>query len=659
MGAALFSRQNGIHYLVVVKTGDRLGVGTNSDVYIAFHDKIGHRTRDITLNNPMRNDFERGHADEFDVDIEDKDFREPEFIEIWRDGQLFDDEWYCEFVRVHCLQTRREHVFPVHRWVSSTTRLTLREYDMVLPQHDSMKDQRTKELRQKRMIYQTVRHKQTSMLLLNFASNVVKLKVATNLIDITTDCFTSLEDVKSIYRPPLLPVPTGMHNWRSDKEFGYQRLKGVNPTQIRLCTKIPDNFAVTESDLRPLLEGMTIVEATSKKRLFIVDYGFLRDLPCTGNRSICAPMALFFVNTDKNLLPVAIQLFPDPAPDNPVFYPSDPEYTWLLAKCYFNNADASVHESANHLGFTHLVGESVVVATKRCLSPSLPVYRLFAPHFLYLIAINKFAVESLINEGGWVDRAMVIGRIGLFEIIKRTWATWRLDVQGSLLGDLEERGVADPEVLPNYHYRDDALLMRGAIFDYVKRVIDYVYDSPEKIEEDHELQEWGRFLGGNPVNENEAVVGMKGLPNDGHFKTTFEVTDTLTNFIFICSVGHAAANFGQYDQYAFPPNYPAWLHGEPPRDKTPLTADDLIDQLPDKQETLEVMTVTKILSTRATKSLGDFETCYMFDPEAQTAIQRFRADLQAIGQVIDERNDSREERNEFIHPREVPNSINI
>ena len=85
------------------------------------------------------------------------------------------------------------------------------------------------------------------------------------------------------------------------------------------------------------------------------------------------------------------------------------------------------------------------------------------------------AYTSLVAEGGWVDHAMGMGRIGMFEIIRRVWANWRLDVQGNLLADLEERGVADPEVLPNYHYRDDGVLIRKAIFDYVKRIIDTHY----------------------------------------------------------------------------------------------------------------------------------------------------------------------------------------
>ena len=35
-------------------------------------------------------------------------------------------------------------------------------------------------------------------------------------------------------------MPQGMLNWRSDKWFGVQRLQGVNPVLITLCTRIPD-----------------------------------------------------------------------------------------------------------------------------------------------------------------------------------------------------------------------------------------------------------------------------------------------------------------------------------------------------------------------------------------------------------------------------------
>jgi arachidonate 5-lipoxygenase len=39
-------------------------------------------------------------------------------------------------------------------------------------------------------------------------------------------------------------------------------------------------------------------------------------------------------------------------------------------------------------GNTHLLMETIVVAANRHLSPSHPIFRLLAPHFLYLLAID-------------------------------------------------------------------------------------------------------------------------------------------------------------------------------------------------------------------------------------------------------------------------------
>ena len=32
----------------------------------------------------------------------------------------------------------------------------------------------------------------------------------------------------------------GQNNWKSDEEFGNQRLSGCNPTSIELCQKVPE-----------------------------------------------------------------------------------------------------------------------------------------------------------------------------------------------------------------------------------------------------------------------------------------------------------------------------------------------------------------------------------------------------------------------------------
>eukprot|EP00057_Strongylocentrotus_purpuratus_P021048 XP_011675522.1 PREDICTED: arachidonate 12-lipoxygenase, 12R-type [Strongylocentrotus purpuratus] len=114
-------------------------------------------------------------------------------------------------------------------------------------------------------------------------------------------------------------------------------------------------------------------------------------------------------------------------------------------------------------------------------------------------------------KGGFADKNMNIGAVGMVGIIKRAFATYRLDVEGSLHGDLQERGVSDPEVLPNYYYRDDALLLHKAIYRLVEQVVEHHYDTPEKIAGDEELQEWAWFLGGQPKCEGDVTAGIKVL----------------------------------------------------------------------------------------------------------------------------------------------------
>ena len=60
---------------------------------------------------------------------------------------------------------------------------------------------------------------------------------------------------------------------------------------------------------------------------------------------------------------------------------------------------------------------------------------------------------------------------------------------------------------------------------------------------------------------------LQGIPNDAILQTVDDVVTICTSIIFICSVQHAAVNFPQYDMYAFAPNMPMSLNGEPPKNK--------------------------------------------------------------------------------------------
>ncbi|XP_072043149.1 allene oxide synthase-lipoxygenase protein-like [Amphiura filiformis] len=667
MGNACFSDVKSAFppdYTIYVKTGDRKGAGTSSSVFIALYNAAGTKSPEIKHECRCLDDFKAGTMKSFPVDNL-TDFGNVVKIEI---GIEKGNEWYVERIEIENAKSKERDIFPVHRWLNADKKMKLKIYDCMLPQDDEDADQRKAELEEKKKLYQfKSRHgmmpdieecPRDEGFTLGYDHDIVKTKwtflLERKLVGFASSKWKSLEDVRNVYTDTF-PEPIGIKSWREDRSFGAQRLAGVNPTTLRLCTKIPETFPVTDEMLQDILGGMAINKAIEKKKLYMIDYGILKDLPCTeSNKVMPSPMALFFVNEDKNLVPVAIQLLQEQASANPIYFPTDPEYTWLAAKMWFNVADAGWHQSAAHLGYTHLLMGSACIATHRCLSPSHPIFRLLAPHFLYLIAVNTKAVSILLDEGGWVDRSMLIGHVGMLEIIRRVWSTWRLDVQGNLPKDLEDRGVADPAVLPNYHYRDDAILLWVAIKKYVSAVVVGHYDRQEKLEKDYELQDWADTL-----TAAHTGCGIKGVPGDGTFDTCEQLIDTVTSLIFICSVQHAAVNFAQYDFYGFPPQSPAYLRGEPLKDKTPLKESDIIDMLANKDRIKIMMVMTRLLSKRGTNGLADYEVEYQFDPIGTKALKAFREDLKEIGATIESRNATRYTPYTYLHPSEVPNAISI
>ena len=134
----------------------------------------------------------------------------------------------------------------------------------------------------------------------------------------------------------------------------------------------------------------------------------------------------------------------------------------------------------------------------------------------------------------------------------------------------------------------------------------------------------------------------------------------VTAVISICSQGHAAANFGQYDEYGFVPNYPPILYGPVPTSKDSVPSDqELLSYLPGRFSTREIMVITKLLSFRGTKTLGDFEVRYMYDPVGSSAGEKLRNELQQLTRKIDERNANAEFPYKWQSPAVVPNSISV
>jgi Lipoxygenase len=89
-------------------------------------------------------------------------------------------------------------------------------------------------------------------------------------------------------------------------------------------------------------------------------------------------------------------------------------------------------------------------------------------------------------------------------------------------------------------------------------------DTPKKLAEDFEVQNWVRDLV-KPLSDKEDGCGFLGIPKK--LETVEQLVDIVTAVISICSMGHAAANFQQYEAYAFSLNYPVMLMKMPPQTK--------------------------------------------------------------------------------------------
>ncbi|XP_044181127.1 polyunsaturated fatty acid lipoxygenase ALOX15B-like isoform X3 [Acropora millepora] len=621
--------------VVTVKTGDTKGGGLHNAAYLTLIDDRGNRSKEMCLQGCCFTVFKKGHTDTFQFGEAVKIGRlcKIEFVRRDVTNRRNYVEWFIETIEVRRFSGEdfEDFIFPCHRWIRNMQPLILRTFDSTLPQFDVETEQRETELFWKRTMYRYYRRRAGIPPQISFCPKeevfscnhqwdiIVKrssLVSKYNLPDFSSEPWMSFNDFDEVFDRKL-GKPTGRDYWRDDVHFARQRLCGCNPTLIRLCSKIPDNLAVTSGMLEPFLEGQTLEEALTARRIFIVNLEILSRLNLDEPRKVVSPMALFFLSPAKSyLFPIAIQLFQERGDNNPVFLPSDPWYTWMLAKMWFNNADAQYHRACVLLGYTHLFLEAVSIATHRQLSPSHPVFRLLAPYLRHVIPVNCFEVNELLAPGSWIDNTTSLGAKGTVELIAFGWSEWRMDVQGTLPQDLEERGVLDPSVLPDYPYRDDGLLLYEAIYRYVSSVIEARYDTEDSLVEDYELQAWRLEL----VADGNPGCGIKGVPGDGKFDTAKQLSQTLSSILFASTVGHAAANVPQYDEYAYLPNYPAILTGFPPREKKWRDEKDLLACLPPKNISMDILVIAKLLSERHSNGLADFHAWYQHDPIAKKAI---------------------------------------
>ena len=462
---------------------------------------------------------------------------------------------------------------------------------------------------------------------------------------------------------PFGPKPSVSNVWRRDAEFARQRLNGVNPLQIRRVDALADHLQVTDALISGVLPaGTTLAQLIDQGRLFACDWADLVGVPVTLGRFLTAPTALFWVDPAGTLMPLAIQLDRDQTINHEtgaagppvVFTPADEAWLWLKARTHVQSADAAYHETVVHLFRTHLIMETVWVATNRGLAPQHPIHRLLAPHFKGTISINHKARTELIVPGGPIDRAISVGTDGAYWLINqalRTFSFTDLDP----VRDLADRGVEDPAVLPGYYYRDDAVELWHLIDAFCKEVLRHFYTDDAAVAADRELDGWARELA------DEQCGAIAGLPLvDGRFVRFDDLLHVVRQVVFTTSVEHSAVNNGQFDIFGCIPNAPGALFLPPPTSLAASSEGEYTYGLPPFNVAEMQITLVHLLSAPTTSHLGDYPADFFFDVRpARVAVDRFRQRLDALAMAIDERNQGLAMPYTYLDPSTVAVSISV
>lgn len=469
---------------------------------------------------------------------------------------------------------------------------------------------------------------------------------------------TSLKDYENLF--PVIGVPAIAKSYQEDEVFAYMRVAGYNPVMIERVTSLGDRFPVTEEHYQAVMgTDDSLAAAGLEGRLYLADYkilsGVINGTYPREQKYVYSPLALFALpkgsDPTRLLRPVAIQCGQTPGPDYPIVTPNSGKYAWLFAKTVVQIADANIHEAVTHLARTHLLVGVFAIATARQLPHTHPLRILLRPHFDSTLAINNAAQRILIAPGGGVDRLLSPSIDN-----SRVLAVLGLQSYGFnsaiLPKQFQQRGVDDPNLLPVYPYRDDALLVWDAIHQWVWDYLNLYYPTDETIHKDIALQTWAA--------EISAYDGGR-IPDfgeDGGIKTLNYLIDATTLIIFTASAQHAAVNFPQKDLMGYAAAIP--LAGYLPAStlKREVTEQDYLNLLPPLDQAQRQYNLLSLLGSVYYNKLGEYEQGYFTDEKVKPLLQGFQSHLQQVENTIKERNLHRPAY-EYLLPSKIPQSINI
>ncbi|KAM8772852.1 polyunsaturated fatty acid lipoxygenase ALOX15B-like [Acanthopagrus schlegelii] len=663
-----------VHYEVTIFTGNRAFATTINNVYIKLVGTDGESCR-TWAEGPLS--FIKGAASSFTVSCP---VSIGKLILIELDKKclplLPEDAWFPAKVDVKSPEGDT-YTFPIYRWITDSEVHYFREGKALRVFEDNSqlgRYSRQQELTQREEDYcwdvcmegmphcikakdpcslpPEVRFSFTKNIQFAFTAitGVIELK-----LDGLADCkkkWTDMYHLNKVFWHRTQISEYVHEHWKDDAFFGYQFLNGVNPMLIRRCTALPSNFPL-DDDMVFTPGVSNLKDEMEKGNIFLVDYSLLDGVETNtvnGKKQyLMAPLVLLHKTPQDQLKPVAIQLKQTPGDDNPIFFPTDSEYDWLMAKIFVRSADFNIHELSVHLLHAHLLAEVFAVSLLRNVPMVHPLYKLLIPHTRYTLQINILARLLLIAENGVFTHYAASGGEGMFTILRRSMSSITYSSL-CLPDDIAERGLQD---VPNFYYRDDGLQHWDIIHKFVQGVLSYYYKNDSDVQQDSELQKWISDI----FEHGFLSKASTGIPQQ--FATVTELVKFVTMVIFTCSARHAAVNSGQYDYGGWMPNTPITLQLPPPTSKGKTHEATILETLPDVNATVHGMGTVWLLSKQSTDfvPLGDYPEEHFTEKIPRKLIKEFQGRLKVLKTHIEVRNESLEVPYTYLNPTEVENSV--
>ncbi|KAM9400023.1 hydroperoxide isomerase ALOXE3-like [Salvelinus alpinus] len=663
-------------YTVKVFTGEMMFAGTWNSVYVKLVSTNGESERTYIPKTASQGSviehnvfcpFSLGHL-EFVV-LETEPYCLLGYIK---------NDWFCSKVVVTTPEGDTAN-FPCYHWISGYVPLMIREGTGKLIFNETYRraiEERKKELQSRCEVYRwsiyaeglpqimkvasssdlpaEVRFSFTKDLEIKFTAAKVWVELKLEGLSTNKEQWKSLDELSHVFNSHTTDIYEYVEkNWKEDEFFGYQLLNGINPMMIHRCSKLPENFPVTEDMVKASLFGKSLEEEIQKGNIFLVNYKRLHGVTANvingKQHFLAAPLCLLYMTPEDKLMPIAIQLKQDPGKDNPIFLPTDSKYDWLLAKIFVRNADFTEHELNFHLLRTHLLAEVFAVSTLRNLPMVHPLYKLLISHFRYTLQINTLARQALISENGVITENAGIGGPGMIEFLKKAMASLTYSSL-CMPEDITERGLSS---IPNFFYRDDGLRLWDIIHRFVKKVICYYYTCDSDVQKDSELQNWIKdiFFYGF-LSETST-----GIPQS--FSLVTELVKFITMVIFTVSVQHAAVNNGQFDFGGWMPNSPIALQCPPPTTKGQCTESTMLKTFPDINTTAHDMVTAYLLSKQPTDfvALGNGYQDLFSEKAPLQLIHKFQDELKKYNVEIQHRNVPLPLPYTYLSPNNVENSV--